>query len=112
MGRRAWAAAGMCVALLSVHTSAPAQLNCSAGVEFYASGAIRACTLSGHHRRYLAQGYALTCAHGHVAVLYADGKLQSCTLGQALALADQHCAAGSRVELNPDGTLRRCTEAR
>ena len=102
----------MFVAPLGMHTSTPAQLHCSAEVEFYASGAIRACTLRGHHGRYLAQGSALTCADGRLAVLYADGKLQSCTLGQTLTLADRHCAAGKRVELNPDGTLSRCTQAR
>ncbi len=96
-------------ALIMVGATAFAQLNCNVGVQFYANGGIKGCNLNGHHRLYAASGLALTCANGHEAELYPDGRLKSCTLAQPLSTADRRCVAGSRLELNPDGTLKRCT---
>lgn len=87
---------------------ASAQLNCDPGVEFYPGGALRRCTLNGHHRLHTARAQALTCASGHPAVLYEDGRLRSCVLAQPLASGAERCEAGSRVELERDGTLARC----
>jgi hypothetical protein len=88
---------------------AHAQLNCNAGVEFYPSGAIRSCVLNGHHRLHTALGQPLTCANGHPAVLYEDGRLRSCLLAQPLTSGPLTCEAGHRVELGPDGTLTGCS---
>jgi len=87
---------------------AHAQLNCNAGVDFYPSGAIRRCVLNGHHRLHTALGQPLTCANGQPAVLYEDGRLQSCLLAQPLTSGSLPCEAGHRVELGPDGTPTEC----
>lgn len=87
---------------------ASAQLNCDPGVDFYPSGALRRCTLNGHHRMHTARGQALTCASGHPAVLYEDGRLRSCVLAQRLVSGSERCEAGSRAALRPDGALARC----
>jgi len=87
---------------------ARAQLNCDAGVEFYPGGAIRSCRLNGHHQLHTARGATLTCASGHRAVLYEDGRLQSCVLARPLASGPLSCEAGHRLELGPDGTSTAC----
>ncbi len=87
---------------------AHAQLNCNVGVDFYPGGAIRSCNLNGDHRIHTALGQPLTCANGHVLVQYENGRLQSCVLAQPLTSGSLRCPAGSRVELQPDGTLARC----
>ena len=108
MGR--WSALVLGILGLVGYGARPAhgQLNCNVGVEFYPSGAIRSCVLSGDHRLHPAPGQALTCANGHTAVLYEDGRLQSCLLAQPLSSGSLPCEAGSRVELRPDGTLSQC----
>lgn len=87
---------------------AHAQLNCNVGVEFYPGGAIRSCVLNGHHRMHTALGQPLTCANGHPAVLYENGRLRSCLLAQPLTSGPLPCAAGHRVEFRPDGTPTGC----
>ena len=87
---------------------AHAQLNCNVGVEFYPGGAIRSCVLNGHHRMHTALGQPLTCANGHPAVLYENGRLRSCLLAQPLTSGPLPCEAGHRVELRPDGTPTGC----
>jgi hypothetical protein len=89
-------------------TPAYAQLNCNAGVEFYPGGAIRRCVLNGEHRLHTAPGQELTCANGHPAVLYENGRLQSCHLARPLTSGSLPCEAGHRVELRPDGTPAGC----
>lgn len=90
---------------------ASAQLNCNVGVDFYPGGAIRSCTLNGHHRFHTAQG-PLTCASGHVLVQYENGRLQNCILAQPLISGSLTCEAGSRAEFRPDGTLAGCQASR
>ncbi|MGH7279322.1 MAG: hypothetical protein ACREJG_11630 [Candidatus Rokuibacteriota bacterium] len=85
-----------------------AQLNCNVGVGFYPGGALRSCVLNGHHRMHTALGQSLTCANGHTAVLYENGRLQSCLLAQPLTSSSLPCETGSRVEFRPDGTLTGC----
>jgi hypothetical protein len=85
-----------------------AQLNCNVGVDFYPGGAIRSCVLNGDHRLHTEQGQSLTCANGHAAVLYENGRLQSCVLARPLTSGPLLCAAGNRVELRPDGTPAAC----
>jgi hypothetical protein len=87
---------------------ARAQLNCDAGIDFYPGGAIRSCTLSGHHRLHTAGGLVVTCASGHRTVLYEDGRLQSCVLARPLTSGPAPCAAGHLLELGPDGAPTAC----
>jgi len=97
--------------VLAAPGPARAQLNCEVGVEFYPGGAIRSCTLSGHHHIHTARGDPLTCASGHVAVLYEDGRLKSCVLARRLTWGSLSCEAGRRLELDPDGEPTGCPGA-
>lgn len=96
---------------LSQPGPAHAQLNCEVGVEFYPDGAIRRCTLNGHHRIHTARGEPLTCASGHAGILYEDGRLKSCVLARPLAWGPLSCEAGHRLELGPDGEPTGCGPA-
>lgn len=104
---RTLAAVVMLGLVLSQPGPARAQLNCDVGVEFYPGGAIRSCTLNGHHRIHTARG-ELTCASGHAAVLYEDGRLKSCVLARPLTWGSLSCEAGRRLELGPDGEPTGC----
>jgi|GEM_PF-2023039 len=97
--------------VLSQPCPAIAQLNCDVGVEFYPGGPIRSCTLNGHHRIHTARGEPLTCASGHTAVLYEDGRLKSCVLAQPLTWGPLPCGAGHRLEIGPDGEPTACRGA-
>ena len=90
---------------------ARAQLNCDVGVDFYPGGAVRSCTLNGHHRIQTARGEPLTCASGHTAVLYEDGRLKSCVLARPVAWRALSCETGHRLELGPDGEPTGCSAA-
>ncbi|MGH7366269.1 MAG: hypothetical protein ACREKQ_15515 [Candidatus Rokuibacteriota bacterium] len=112
MGRsRALAAVVTLGLLLAPAGPARAQLNCNVGVEFYPGGAIRSCTLNGHHRIHTARGEPLTCASGHAAVLYEDGRLKGCVLARPLTWGPLSCAAGQRLDLGPDGEPTGCRAA-
>lgn len=97
--------------VLSQPWPASAQLNCDVGVEFYPGGAIRSCTLNGHHLIHTARGEPLTCASGRAAVLYEDGRLKSCVLARPLTWGLLSCEAGHRLELGPDGKPTACRDA-
>jgi hypothetical protein len=105
-----WAAVILALLGLVGHGVRPAyaQLNCNVGVEFYPGGAIRSCVLSGDHRLHTELGQPLTCANGHAAVLYENGRLRSCVLARPLTSGPLPCEAGNRVELRPDGALMGC----
>ena len=87
---------------------AAAQLNCNVGVEFYPEGGIKSCKLNGDHRVYTAQGRAVTCADGYVAVQFPGGRLKSCTLAATFVYDARPCTAGSRIEFSLDGTVSKC----
>jgi len=90
--------------------SAPAgaELNCNAGIEFYDIGGIKRCQLNGNHQLYTARGQRLVCADGHDLFKYPDGKLQRCTLTEALTFDSTQCNAGDTVELDKQGSIQRC----
>ncbi len=96
--------------LMSVYDIAAAQLNCNVGVEFYPDGGIKGCNLNGAHRIYTAQGQAVSCADGHVAMLFPDGRLKSCTLAATFAQDPLQCATRSRIEFRHDGTMSKCEQ--
>ena len=85
-----------------------AQINCEAGVVFYANGGIKSCVLTGHHQVYTLQGDRLICAHGKIMEQHADGKLKSCTLKEARDFGAQQCPAGAKVEFDGEGRLLAC----
>ena len=100
------------LAILSFVAAGPrpaqAQLNCNVGVDFYPSGAVRRCILNGNHRIHSALGQPLTCANGHEAVLYENGRLQRCVLAEPLTSGSLQCEAGRRAEFDPEGRLIQC----
>jgi hypothetical protein len=100
--------AGTMLGLATLSGVAWAQVNCNIGIEFYPSGAIKSCNLNGHHRLYALRGQPLTCADGHRLELFPDGKLKSCTLAVTLVFDARHCQAGSRLELDQNGTPTTC----
>lgn len=94
-----------------VVTTASAQLNCNPGIEFYAEGPIKACTLNGNHRLHTARGDVVVCADGFPLVQFPDGRLRSCTIAEASVIAGVRCETSSRVEIAPDGALERCRKS-
>jgi len=87
---------------------AEAQVNCEAGIEFYANGGIKSCVLTGNHQVYTQQGVRIICAHGTTMALHPDGKLKSCSLKEAQRFEKQQCAAGTRAEFDGNGRLLAC----
>lgn len=98
-------AAGICLAML---TPAAAQLNCNVGIEFYPKGPIKRCNLNGHHKMLTIAGETITCVNGQDAILFPNGGLKSCTIGEPHTFGDNRCEADARVEFSVKGTLLRC----
>ena len=99
------------VALLLLSLAAPdvaAQVDCEAGVHFYANGGVKSCVLTGHHQIYTHQGVRLICAHGKILEQHPDGKLKSCTLKEAQKFGSRQCPAGAKVEFDTEGRLLAC----
>ena len=98
------------IVVLSIVLSprAVAELNCNAGIEFYADGGIKTCNLNGNHQLYTAQGQRLVCSNGYALVQYPGGELKSCTISVAFTIDSVECGRLSQVELKPDGTIVRC----
>lgn len=109
--QRPWRRAGDCagtLVLMFLSGVAAAQLNCNVGVEFYPEGGIKSCKLNGDHRVYTAQGRAVTCADGYVAVQFPGGRLKSCTLAATFVYDALRCTSQSRIEFRRDGTVSKC----
>lgn len=103
----------ICTAMILVFSSgfspkAVAELNCNAGIEFYANGGIKSCNLNGNHQLYTARGQRLVCSDGYVLVQHPDGELKSCTISVATTIDSVECGRFSQVELTADGTIVSC----
>lgn len=88
--------------------AAGAQVNCEAGVQFYANGGVKSCVLTGHHQFYTRRGSRLLCAHGKTLEQHVDGKLKSCILKDTRKVDGRDCAAGAKIEFDTRGRLLAC----
>jgi hypothetical protein len=107
--RRSVVSALAAIGLALVAPPASAQLQCHVGtIAFYPAGGIKSCEIEGDHQFSTAQGLPLKCRSGHPVSQYPGGRIESCAIAEPHRFGDVHCAAPGRVELNPDGSLRRC----
>ena len=89
--------------------TAAAQLQCSAGTITYHPGdGLKGCRIEADHQIYTAKGDRIRCKDGHRVVLHPNGEVESCTIAEPHVFAGVRCAGPGRVELNVDGTLRKC----
>ncbi len=98
----------LALSLALVVSPAEAQVDCEAGVEFYANGGIKSCVLTSNHQVYTQQGARLICAHGEIMALHPDGKLKSCILKEDQRIDTQQCVAGAKAEFDETGRLQAC----
>jgi hypothetical protein len=97
----------LCVAV--VPSEAQAQLQCHVGtIRYHDGGGIKACEIEADHQFYTPRGDRLRCRRGHDVVLHPNGAVAACTIGEPHVFAGVACAGPGRVELAPDGTLRKC----
>ena len=101
-----------CVLCVMLFASPVQALQCAAGTfEFYGGGGIKSCRIEANHQFWTGKGERIVCAAGTRLVQHGNGAIAVCTIAEPLTFGGTPCAAGSRVELEADGTLKGCGKA-
>jgi hypothetical protein len=91
-----------------VSPQASSQAECAAGIEFYEDGRFRSCLLTANQRIASPDGVRIHCRHGQRLELHPDGSLKRCTLDRPAELPGRYCEAGREIRLTPSGELEAC----
>ncbi len=84
-------------------------LQCAVGTfEFFPGGGIKSCRIEADHQFWTARGERIVCAGKTLMVQHENGAVARCTIPEPLVFGTTRCAAGSVVELGPDGGLKDC----
>ncbi len=88
---------------------AAAQLQCHVGtITFYPNGGIKSCQVEADHQFYTRRGDRVKCRAGFKVTQHPNGAIASCTIREPHTFGGTACPGLGRVELNIDGSLRRC----